>query len=187
VELSLLVHPDWLKGAAGFDNEGNPFGGSADDSVEATIRWNTARAATCKLVEVRGTLANELTLADGLVVKTDREGGTVPGKSNFACAACGTTNDVRDSIAATQKNGPIAMYSVQGYCPSCKEAGELYNGRFFAPANVSSQYDAAIHEWESRKDADLSQFWPRSEVPFGFMTAMNNGDIRKGHGLVENV
>jgi len=38
VELSLLVHPEWLKGEPGKDADGNEYGGSADDSVEDTIR-----------------------------------------------------------------------------------------------------------------------------------------------------
>jgi putative DNA methylase len=183
IELSLLVHPDWLKGESSQDKKGNAYGGSADDPVDATVRWNKARAETCKLIEVRGTLPDEITLTDGTVIKTGKEGGTVPGKSTFACASCGTSNDVREAIAATKKNGPIAIYAVQGFCPCCKDAGELYNGRFFAAVTDSCSYDTSVHEWEERKDSDLAGYWPTSEVPYGFMTAMNNGDIRKGHGF----
>lgn len=183
VELSLLVHPDWLKGESSADGRGNAYGGSADDSVDATIRWNKARAASCKLVEVRGTLPAEITLADGKVLKTGKEGGAVPGKSTFACAACGTAADIREAIAATKKNGPIAMYAVQGFCPSCKDASELYNGRFFAPVEDTRAYDVSLQEWEDRKDGELAGYWPTSEVPFGFMTGMANGDIRKAHGF----
>ena len=183
IELSLLVHPDWLKGELSQDEQGRPYGGSADDSVEATVRWNEARATTCKLVEIRGTLPDEITLENGTRVKTGKEGGTVPGKSTFACSSCGASADIREAIAATKKNGPIAMYAVQGFCPCCKDAGELYNGRFFAPVEDTQPYDAALREWESRKDADLDGYWPISEVPFGFMTGMANGDIRKAHGF----
>lgn len=183
VELSLLVHPDWLAGESSRDKKGSAYGGSADDPVEATIRWNKARAATCTLVEVRGTLPDEITLADGTVFKTGKDGGTVPGKSTFACAACGSAADIREAIAATKKNGPIAMYALQGFCPCCKDAGELYNGRFFAPVEDTRAYDRSLQEWEDRKDGDLAGFWPTSEVPFGFMTGMANGDIRKAHGF----
>ncbi|MGP1308580.1 MAG: DUF1156 domain-containing protein [Phycisphaerales bacterium] len=183
IELSLLVHPDWLKGESSIDGDGHPYGGSADDPVEATVRWNQARAATCKLVEVRGTLPEEINVADGTIIKTGKEGGTVPGKSTFACAACGKADDIREAIAATQKNGPIAMYAVQGFCPECKVNDEAYNGRFFAPVRDTREYDASLQEWQDRKDADLVGFWPTSEVPFGFMTGMANGDIRKAHGF----
>ncbi len=183
IELSLLVHPGWLKGESSKDEHGRPYGGSADDPVEDTVRWNAARAVHCKLIEVRGALPDEITLADGTQVKTGKEGGTVPGKSTFACAACGKADDIREAIAATKKNGPIAMYAVQGYCRCCKDAGEPYNGRFFAPVQDTKRYDASLREWEERKDADLAGFWPASEVPFGFMTAMANGDIRKAHGF----
>lgn len=183
VELSLLVHPDWLKGEGPNDEYGEPYGGSAGDSVEATISWNRARAGTCKLIEVRGRLPPQITFDDGTLIKTGKDGGTVPGKSNFACGSCGTTSDIRDAIVATEKTGPIAMYAIQGFCPDCKDAGELYKGRFFSPMSDTRSCDASILEWHKRKDSDLDGFWPTSEVPFGFMTAMNNGDIRKGHGF----
>jgi hypothetical protein len=186
IELSLLVHPDWLKGEPGSDSEGRPYGGSADDDVEATIRWDKARARTCKLIEVRGSLPDEITCPEtGMAIKTGKDGGTVPGKSKFTCQAetCGQTHGIREAIAATGKNGPLAMYAIQGYCPDCDREGQAYGGRFFIPATMTSSYDAALEEWAERKDTDLSGYWPTSEVPFGFMTAMNNGDIRVGHGF----
>jgi len=75
------------------------------------------------------------------------------------------------------------MYAVQGFCPCCKDAGELYNGRFFAPVEATRGYDSSLQEWVDRKDTDLAGYWPTSEVPFGFMTGMANGDIRKAHGF----
>jgi len=183
VELSLLVHPAWLKGESSRDERGQPYGGSADDPLEDTIRWNASRMRSCKLIEVRGALPDAIALDDGTVVKTGEAGGTIPGKSTFACAACGKADDIREAIAATKKNGPISMYAVQGYCPCCKDAGEPYNGRFFAPVQDSRRYDASLREWEERKNTDLAGFWPTSEVPFGFMTGMANGDIRTGHGF----
>lgn len=186
VELSLLVHPDWLKGEPATDAQGRPYGGSADDDIDATIRWNHVRAKTCKLVEVRGKLPEKITCPDtGIVIKTGQEGGTVPSKSMFTCQAdtCGQSHDIREAIAQTGKNGPMAMYAVQGYCPYCDKEGQAYNGRFFAPVRDTARYDAALKEWNQRKNADLAGYWPTSEVPFGFMTGMANGDIRKAHGF----
>src|SRR5690606_14703370 len=41
---------------------------------------------------------------------------------------------------------------------------------------------AADREWAARKDTDLANYWPRSEVPYGFMTHHNNGGI-PNHGF----
>lgn len=184
IELTLLVHPDWLRGEASQDSQGRPYGGSADDDVEATVRWNNARAATCRLVEVRGKLPDEVTCPEtGITFKTGDKGGTVPGKSRFACGACGTTADIREAIAATGKNGPVSMYAVQGYCPDCDREGHAYNGRFFGPADDAMSYNAALQEWMTRKESDFRGLWPTSEVPYGFMTAIANGDIRTAHGF----
>jgi len=61
VELSLLVHPQWLAGEAKQDGQGQPYGGSAQDDAAATTRWDAARAAKIRLLEVRGALPEEVT------------------------------------------------------------------------------------------------------------------------------
>lgn len=183
VDLTLLVHPEWLKGEANKDPEGHPYGGSCDDPVEDTIRWNKARAAKCNLLEVRGVLPEEMTCPEsGITIKTGKEGGTIPTKSNYACGSCGKKQDVLTTIKATGKTGPVAMYAIQGYCPHCDKEGQPYGGRFFAPVTNTTAFDAANREWETRKNLDLEPYWPKSEVPFGFMTHMNNGGI-PNHGF----
>lgn len=184
VELSLLVHPQWLAGEAKQDPNGQPYGGSAQDDAEATARWNAARAEKIRLLEVRGALPDEVTDPETGITFAPQK-GTVPKKSHYACSACGTVQDVLTTIKATGKTGPMAAYAVQGYAPKRHEAGKPYNGRFFAPLDerLARQYDAASAEWEARKDADLKDYWPRSAVPYGFMTGIANGDIREGHGF----
>src|SRR5207253_7801496 len=76
---------------------------------------------------------------------------------------------------------PVAAYAIQGHCPACDRDGKPYGGRFFAPVTDASGFDAAAREWEERKDANLARFWPKSELPYGFMTHMNNGGI-PNHG-----
>ncbi len=184
VELSLLVHPQWLAGSPKQDANSQPYGGSAQDDVAATTRWDRERASRIRLLEVRGVLPEEVTCPETKVTfKT--QVGTVPKRSNYACAACGTVQDVLTTIKATGKTGPMAAYAVQGYAPKRYEAGKPYNGRFFAAFDSShaKQHDAALSEWEERKDGDLKDYWPRSAVPYGFMTGMANGDIREGHGF----
>ena len=182
VELSLLVHPQWLAGSPKQDGDGRPYGGSAQDDVAATTRWDQERAARIRLLEVRGVLPEEVTCPETNVT-FQPEKGTVPKKSSYACAACGTVQDVLKTIKATGKTGPMAGYAVQGYAPQRDTAGKPYSGRFFAAYDAARarQYDAAMKEWDERKSQDLKDYWPRSEVPFGFMTHMNNGGI-PNHG-----
>jgi hypothetical protein len=40
----------------------------------------------------------------------------------------------------------------------------------FLPVDDSRVLDAAQLEWEQRKDTDLADYWPRSDIPFGHMT-----------------
>ena len=61
VELSLLVHPQWLAGSAKTDLNGESFGGSAQDDAAATTRWNLERAKKIRLLEVRGQLPDTVT------------------------------------------------------------------------------------------------------------------------------
>jgi rubredoxin len=182
VELTLLIHPQWLKGCPKHDDGGREYGGSAGDSLEATVRWNNIRAAKVSLIEVRGSLPEQITCPDtGETFFTDRRGGTVPKKSTFACAADGSPNDVLTAIRATNKIGPQAAYVVQGFSSKRQNEGQPYSGRFFAAANDPRRYNAALAEWEDRKSGDLKGFWPTSELPFGFMTHMNNGGL-PNHG-----
>lgn len=179
VELTLMVHPDWIKGAASKDANGVHFGGSANDDAESTARWNTERARNLKLIEIRGPLPEQIKCPDtGETVYTDEKGGTVPKRSTFICmeATCGNQSDVLEAIKKTKKSGPVAMYAMQGYCPVCDKTGEPNSGRFFSTPQESN-YNAAHLEWERRRQTDLAEYWPRSEVPFGFMTSMNNGGI----------
>lgn len=184
VELTLLVHPEWLMGCSKQDSDGHPFGGSAQDDVESTSRWYKERASTIRLLEVRGKLPDEVTCPETKITFNPTS-GSVPKRSNFTCGACGTVQDVMTSIKATRKSGQMAAYAIQGYAPKRDASGAPYNGRFFAQFDVhmATQLDASVREWEARKDSDLADYWPRSEVPYGFMTAIANSDIRENYGF----
>ena len=165
VELSLLVHPEWLQGESHKDTEGQEYGGSVDSPVEATVRWNRARASKCRLLEVRGKLPDEVTCPEtNVTFKTGKDGGTVPKRSNYACGACGTVQDVLTTVKASGKTGPVSMYSVQGYCPECDKEKQLYGGRFFVPVDGTAAFDAALEEWDTRKESDLTDYWPRTKI-----------------------
>ncbi|MBX3356418.1 MAG: hypothetical protein KF724_12050 [Phycisphaeraceae bacterium] len=182
VELSLLVHPDWLKGESSTDGMGNAYGGSADDPVEATIRWNQARAAACRLVEVRGTLTAEITLVNGETISTGAAGGTTQGRGGFTCqaATCGFNQDLQESVKATGVPAPFAAYAMHGVCPRCKSDDVAYGGRFFAPAMNSAPFDAAVREWAGRRRSDLQPFWPLARIEAG--AEIGPHDV-EGHNL----
>jgi putative DNA methylase len=187
VSLTLLVHPEWLKGSPRTSPDGTPYGtpygGAAQDDAPSTALWNAERARHLRLLEVRGELPVEVTCPEtGVTFRTDKKGGTVAKRSTFTCANCGTAQDVMWSIAPTKKTGQWAAYAVQAYSPSRDEAGIAYGGRFFAPVVDTAAYDAAQAEWEERREGDLRLFWPREAVPYGFMTAIANSDIRTNHG-----
>jgi len=184
IDFTLLVHPDWLKGSPGKDVDGNWFGGSVTDAPKATAAWNAERAKNLKLIEVRGKLPETIACPDtNEVIATGNEGGTVPGKSKFKCQerTCGRDQDVLTSIRETEKSGPTAMYATQGYCPFCDGLKLPYRGRFFDRPN-HKLFDAASTQWSDERGSTFEDYLPVSELPYGFMTHMNNGGI-PNHGF----
>ena len=168
VEVSLLVHSGWLAGSPKQDANGQAFGGSVHDDVDSTRRWDAERAGKLRLLEVRGALPDEVTCPETKTTFSSNV-GTVPKRSNFACAACGSVQDLLATVKSYGKAAPTAGYAIQGFTPTAAGGTEGYNGRFFAPfsLHVASQYDAAASEWDSRKDGDLADYWPRSSIPIG--------------------
>jgi putative DNA methylase len=183
VELTLLIHPQWLAGSPKVAPDGEAFGGTVKDAPRATAAWNQERARQMRLVEVRGKLPNRVVCPE-TGVQIDTRKGTVPRKSTFTCQAptCGREQDVLKSIKASGTNGPMAAYALQAYCSVCHSERRPYGGRYFLPIHDSRAIDAAIAEWEKRKENDLGRYWPRSELPFGFMTHMLQGGV-PNHGF----
>ena len=46
----------------------------------------------------------------------------------------------------------------------------------------SSPFDAAVSEWNQRKETDFADYWPRTELPYGFMTHHLQGGF-PNHGF----
>ena len=184
VSLSLLIHPDWMKGAPGTDAQGE-LGGTVTSSVEDTKRWNELRQSTLKLIEVRGKLPDEITLPDSDEVMSTKN-GTIPKNSNFTCQedTCGLQQDVLNSIKASKKTGPVAEYSLQCFSSKRSAGNAAYNGRYFkVPSALDiARLNSAIEEWERRKSEDLKGYWPESELPYGFMTHHLQGGV-PNHGF----
>jgi len=185
VSLSLLIHPDWMKGAPGSDDQGE-LGGTVTSTVEETKRWNELRQSTLKLIEVRGKLPDEITLPDsGEVMST--KNGTIPKRSTFTCQeeTCGREQDVMAAIRQTEKSSPVSPYTLQCFSPNRSESSATYNGRYFKKLSAEDirRCDAVVAEWEKRSQTDLKEYFPKSELPFGFMTHMANGDLPKNYGF----
>lgn len=184
IDLSLFVNPEWMKGSAGKDDIGQ-LGGTAKSDADATTRWNKLRASSLRLIEVRGKTGDQFSDPEkGNLIDVNK--GNITKKSNFACQedTCGRQQDVLDSIKLSGSNGPFSSYLLHGYSQKRKKEGKPYGGRFFASITerVVARQNAYLKEWESRKDNDLAGYWPKSELPYGFMTHMNNGGI-PNHGF----
>ena len=184
ISLTLLVHPDWLKGSAGHAQDGTLYGGSTTDDVKASTTWNEERARTLRLIEVRGVLPDKIFCPDtNAYYQTGKNGGTVTRRSTFACQepTCGNEQDVLISIKESGKTGPVAAYAIQGYCPYCDAKKQLYGGRFFDSPRFAA-INSSLEEWKRRHQVDLSSYYPTSELPYGFMTHHLNGGI-PNHGF----
>jgi putative DNA methylase len=195
VDLTLLVHPEWLAGSPNVDHDGLPLGGTPQDGLAANVRWNNERAARIRFLEVRGVLPEKVICPETLAnFYTDVRGGTAvlktkkskltgeletdgngqpvrtPERSTFTCQMDGSANDILKSVYATRKSAPSAAYAQQCYSSRLNESGNPYGGRFFAPFDqtAAAQFNASLKEWESRKNADLTGYWPAgSKIPRG--------------------
>lgn len=181
VQMYLLIHPDWMKGAAGFAGE-KELGGWAGAPSAATIAWFERRMEHLRVVEVRGKkLPDAVTLADGTVIETGQ--GTVPRRAHFTCAACGREGNTLESVRPTGHTAPVAAYALQCHCPQCEAEGYTYGGRYF---KAPDEYDLkrlaeAEKEWTSRMDGDLAEYWPRQICWDAYMMRANGG-VNDGWG-----
>lgn len=174
VALTLLVHPLWLKGS-------KEKGGTSVDSANETINWNNARAKSNKLIEVRGNLPDKITCPEtGIIFSTGTESGTNKGRGKFVCADCGTQQQFVNSLSASQKDAPISAYAIHGYCSECDANGESYSGRFFSDARNVNSYNEAVNEWELKRENELKNYWPDSEILYSHETHQRQNFT--GHG-----
>lgn len=182
IDLSLLVHPEWLDGSPQKDANGQDYGGSPQDDVVSTKQWNAERARHLRLLEVRGKLPEKVTCPEtNITFSTGNEGGTTPKLGHFQCRSCGTVQRTVEAVEQTGKMAPVASYAIQAYSKKRDGNGQTYGGRYFAKSTDANQSNAALVEWETRKNNDLSKFWPRSKIPFGHMTHQRQPLPRHGY------
>lgn len=189
VNLTLLVHPRWMKGVAGSDVVGER-GGWAGASSDEERRWIEARTEDLTLVEVRGSLPTTITdpLDSARSIETDRgtarrtqsaTGDLKIVDSSFVCGQCGTGHDFLTEVKKTGHTAPAYPYVLQGYCPECDREHRPYNGRFFKvpDARDRDSWLAAVSEWHSPEAESLRQLVPAGKLPFAHMTHDLNGGI----------
>ncbi|WP_438035181.1 DUF1156 domain-containing protein [Sorangium sp. So ce204] len=168
VRLALMAHPRWLAGIAGTSAAG-ALGGSVTDNAADTCRWLEERSKDAVVVELRGSLPDNVTV-DGVVVQPSTKGGTVPKDGHFACGACGAVQRIVVATNASGKSAPVAPLVMQCLSAGLKKTNVAYGGRFFTASVDPAPFEAACREWEVRRDADLKGYWPESDIPFGHMT-----------------
>ena len=177
VQMFLVIHPEWLKGAIGF-NGCQELGGWAGASIGLTADWFRRRLENLVLVEIRGkSLPDTVTLTDGTVIQTGQ--GTVPRKSHFTCASCGRQGNILESVRPTGHTAPVAAYALQCHCPQCEAEGYPYGGRYFKAPDSEDirRLMIAEYEWNARCAGDLNNYWPKSELWVSYMTHKLNGGI----------
>lgn len=180
VEMTLLIHPDWLKGTSGFDGK-QELGGWAGAPAEETAKWFERRQENLVVVEVRGKLPAEVELEDGSFVDTKQ--GTVPRRAHFTCAACGRENNTLEAVRPTGHTAPVSAYVLQCHCPQCDEEGYNYGGRFFKSVDDLDvkRLNIAEVEWAERSTLDLNDYWPRQKCWDAYMMRANGG-VNDGWG-----
>ncbi|BBO67935.1 hypothetical protein DSCA_18650 [Desulfosarcina alkanivorans] len=177
VQMYLLIHPDWMKGASGFSGE-EELGGWAGAPAEATVDWFEKRLKHLRMIELRGkSLPDAVTLADGTTIETGQ--GTVPQRSTFQCANCGRIADIATSEREAKHNAPIAPYTLQCHCPKCAAEGYTYGGRYFKAPGKDDLWrlSESEKEWSNRAEVDLSEYWPRSVLPYAWETHVQKGNL----------
>jgi hypothetical protein len=172
-ELTLLIHPDWLKGSPGKDADNNWFGGSVTDTAEATAAWNLERSKSLKVVEVRGKLPERIDCPDtGVSFFTDGRSANIPAKSKFKCQedTCGRVQDVLEAIQAFGKTAPVSPYMIHGFCAECETNNEAYSGRFFDSNPLLCNLSYSHSEWVA--SGELMKLCPTTSIPRGLETSV---------------
>lgn len=172
VHMYLLIHPEWLKGAPGFEGD-KELGGWAGAPVEETAEWYNRRLDNLAIVEVRGEeLPEHIKFYDGKTLNTYQ--GAPP--KQFICGHCGKSQGRLDSTKTFKHIASVAIYALQCHCPDCEAEGLNYNGRFFKVPDLLDieNLNAAEKEWADHQKKDLVKYWPHEEIQYSHMTHERN-------------
>ena len=169
VQLWLLISPEWVKGVAGSDANGQEYGGYAGADVEITKSWNEKRLENLSLIEVRAKKEPDVFFYKGEKYSTT---GTMPANGQFSCNHCGKEQKLVNAVQDTEHTAPVAMYALQCHCPECEKDHYNYNGRYFKTPDEEDirKENLAEFEWSLRSRNDLEVFWPQMEIPYSMRT-----------------
>ena len=147
---------------------------AAPDEPEADAEADDAEDTEVVVDRKEYGLPHYITLADGSRINTRHS--TVPKQSHFTCGGCGQMQDFRYSVQATKRLAPVAPYAMQCYSAGRDADGHIYSGRYFKPPTRLDvgRLVAAERDWHGRRDADLTQYWPREEIEHSYMTHQAN-------------
>ena len=188
VEDTKRWYAERLKSLRLIEVRGN-FAGAEVDAEETTESTEGEAEGDDDAAE-KSWLPATIKIADGRVIETGT--GTVPKRSTFACGACGLRSDLLDSVkgytdrarietqdSSAQRSLPVTAYCIQCHDPAREAEGHPYGGRFFKVPDAAdlSRLLAAEREWNGRKESDLARYWPRSSLPYTWMTHHLNGGI----------
>ncbi len=169
VQLWLLISPEWVKGVAGADANGQEYGGYAGADVEITKSWNEKRLENLSLIEVRAKKEPDVFFYKGEKYSTT---GTMPANGQFSCNHCGKEQKLVNAVQNTEHTAPAAMYALQCHCPECEKEQYNYSGRYFKTPDEEDirKENLAEFEWSLRSRNDLEVFWPQMEIPYSMRT-----------------
>jgi putative DNA methylase len=175
----LVLPKKWLKGISGKSKD--HFGGYYGSSEEQDRRWLDERSKGLKLIEFRGNVPDEYENKNaGRRTGSDETDGAPSGWSGaIVCGGCGRTQVPLKSVKLSGHQPPVFPYLIQGFDPEAREHKHPYGGRFFALPDFD-QIISSICEMKSR--AELQEFVPKEEVPYGFLTHILQGGI-PNHGF----
>ena len=173
VQLWLLISPEWVKGVAGSDTNGQEYGGYAGASVESTIAWNNQRGNNLSLIEIRSLKEPHNFFLNG---QMESNRGSIPADGKFICGICGKENIIFDSVKETKKTPAASIYALQCHCPQCEAENRCYSGKFFKTPDLADleKLNAATIEWAKRSTLDLINFYPHEEIPYGERTSLRD-------------
>lgn len=169
IKCSIYFHPEFAKG---IELNENLYDGEKVNVEE----WYKKLERTQKIIEVRDKIKSKFTL-NGLEYSIETIKTSKGGKYTCQNETCGRLQECRNSFVQNKEQVLFYPYLIHGYCEHCDRAGHPYNGRFYSEVLNVDRYVASLNEWERRKECDLKEFWPKSELPYGFMTHKNNGGL----------
>jgi len=170
VFMHLLIHPEWLKGASGYNGD-REIGGWAGAAASDTAEWFERRLENLDLIEIRGkTLPEKIKLYDGSIINTVQ--GTVPQKGKYICEFCGKKDSFFNTARNYKKTLPLSPYTLQCHCSQCEAQGYNYSGRYFKVPDAEDirRVSAAEIEWANRSNDDLKNYFPKQKIPVGERT-----------------